>query len=103
MIRVTIRQKNKRIYVFKVTGHALSAPYGEDLVCAGVSAIMTGGANAFQMRGIRIQNREGLSDIQVDDLLNDDHQTILNVMRIQLKTIAEAYPTFISINEQEDS
>ena len=103
MIRVTIRQKNKRIYVLKVTGHAMSAPYGEDLVCAGVSAIMTGGANAFDTKGIRIQNREGLSDIQVDDLDDENHQAILNVMRIQLKTIAEAYPTFISINEQEDS
>lgn len=103
MIHVTIRRKQKLIYVLKVTGHANSAPYGEDLVCAGVSAIVTGGANALKPTGVRIQNREGLSDIQVDDLDEVSHQTTLHVIVTQLKTIAEAYPKWITIKEQEDS
>lgn len=102
MIHVTIRRKNNRIYVFKVTGHALSAPYGEDLVCAGVSAIVTGAANAFATQGVRIHLQEGRADFQVDDLTNDSHQHILEIMKIQIQTILESYPKNIQINEKED-
>jgi hypothetical protein len=102
MIHVTIRRKHQRIYVFKVTGHALSAPYGEDLVCAGVSAIVTGAANAFDPKGIRIHLQEGKADFQVDDVENSHHQTILELMKIQLQTIVESNPKYIQMNEKED-
>lgn len=102
MIHVTLRRKNQRIYVLKVTGHALSAPYGEDLVCAGVSAIATGGANALKPQGIRIHLSEGLADFQVDNLEEMSHQHVLEILWIQLKTIQASYSQFISIKEQED-
>ena len=31
---------NRRITDFTITGHAEAGPYGQDIVCAGVSAIM---------------------------------------------------------------
>ncbi len=85
-----------------MTGHALSAPYGEDLVCAGVSAIMTGGANALISPTVRIKNTDGLSEIQIDDLLDKDVQIKCRLIEIQLETIEKSYSKYIKITRQED-
>ena len=47
MIKIKINKQNKQIVEVKVTGHANSAEYGKDLVCAGVSSICVGIANAL--------------------------------------------------------
>lgn len=87
--------------MMKVTGHANSAPYGEDLVCAGVSAIMTGGINALHRQTVKIKNTEGLSELQVTDVKDHHNQAVYQVIYTQLKTIAEAYPKFIRITMKE--
>jgi len=102
MIKVTIKIQNSLIRMIKVTGHALSAPYGEDLVCAGVSAIMTGGANALISPTVRIKNTDGLSEIQIDDLLDKDVQSKCRLIEIQLQTIEKSYSKYIKITRQED-
>jgi uncharacterized protein len=102
MIQVTIILQNQVIKVMKVSGHAASAPYGKDLVCAAVSAVMTGGVNALPQSGLRIKNRDGLSEIQVDDLSNQDIQSVIKVLEIQLQTIESSYPKFIKIIRQEE-
>lgn len=102
MIKITLKIQNSLIRMIKVTGHALSAPYGEDLVCAGVSAIMTGGANALQSPSVRIKNTEGLSEIQVDDVLDSIIQIKLRVLETQLNTIEKSYSKYIKITRQED-
>ena len=85
-----------------MTGHALSAPYGEDLVCAGVSAIMTGGANGLISPTVRIKNTDGLSEIQIDDLLDKDVQIKCRLIETQLQTIEKSYSKYIKITRQED-
>ncbi|NLB48525.1 MAG: ribosomal-processing cysteine protease Prp [Erysipelotrichia bacterium] len=46
MIKVKIgRASNQQINFLEVKGHAHSAEYGKDLVCAAVSAVVTGGFN----------------------------------------------------------
>jgi uncharacterized protein len=102
MIKVTIKIQNSLIRMIKVTGHALSAPYGEDLVCAGVSAIMTGGANALISPTVRIKNTDGLSEIQIDDLLDKDVQIKCRLIETQLETIEKSYSKYIKITRQED-
>jgi uncharacterized protein YsxB (DUF464 family) len=86
----------------KVTGHANSAPYGEDLVCAAVSAVITGGINALDLKAVKVKNTEGLSDLQVLDLKHDSNQSVYRVMHIQLQTVANDYPKFIRINLKEE-
>jgi uncharacterized protein YsxB (DUF464 family) len=102
MIKVTIKIQNSLIRMIKVTGHALSAPYGEDLVCAGVSAIMTGGANALISPTVRIKNTDGLSEIQIEDLLDKDVQIKCRLIETQLQTIEKSYSKYIKITRQED-
>ena len=50
MISVCVKQDAEGIRMIDVSGHAMQAPHGEDLVCAGVSCIMTGALNALDIR-----------------------------------------------------
>jgi uncharacterized protein YsxB (DUF464 family) len=88
--------------MMKVTGHANSAPYGEDLVCAAVSAVVTGAINALDLQAVKIKNTEGLSDLQILDPKHESNQSVYRVMHIQLQTIANDYPKFIRINLKEE-
>ena len=46
MIKVLINHaSNGQVNFLEIKGHANSAPHGEDLVCAEVSAVVTGGFN----------------------------------------------------------
>ncbi len=102
MIQVTIILQNQAIKMMKVSGHAASAPYGKDLVCAAVSAVMTGGVNALPQLGVRIKNHDGLSEIQVDDISSETIQSVIKVLETQLQTIESSYPKFIKIMRQEE-
>lgn len=103
MIQVTIIRSNQLYRMMKVTGHANSAPYGEDLVCAAVAAVMTGGINALNVKTVKVKNIEGLSEIQVNNLQDQLNQSVLNVLSIQLQTIANAYPKYIRIKTKEEN
>jgi uncharacterized protein YsxB (DUF464 family) len=102
MIQVAIIRKQQRYQMMKVTGHSNSAPYGEDLVCAAVSAVVTGGINALDLKAVKVKNTEGLSDLQILDLKHESNQSVYRVMHIQLQTIANEYPKFIRINLKEE-
>lgn len=76
-------------------GHANSSTYGNDLVCAAVSSIVTGGFNAFNEEDIEsISLKEGYANIIVK---SEKGLIILNTIIVQLKTIEEAYPKNIKI------
>ncbi|MEY3431519.1 MAG: hypothetical protein RIS53_417 [Bacillota bacterium] len=102
MIQVTIIRSNQLYRMMKVTGHANSAPYGEDLVCAAVSAIMKGGINALNHKAVRVKNKEGLSEIQVTEPQELTTQSVLHVISTQLQTIANDYPKNIRIQTKEE-
>ena len=79
----------------EVTGHAGYAPKGEDLVCAGVSSVLTGGFNAL--------NKEDIEEVKLDEgeakvILKSKtckSVDVLKVIEIQLMTIEEEFPQFI--------
>ncbi len=103
MIQVTIIRSKQLYRMMKVTGHAHSAPYGEDLVCASVSAVMTGGINALNLKAVKVKNIEGLSEIQITNLQNLENQSVLHVISTQLQTIANDYPKYIRIQTKEEN
>ena len=59
MIKVDLIYNGDLICGFTMKGHANTADYGNDLVCAAVSAIVTGGFNAF--------DDEDVSEIALDE------------------------------------
>lgn len=107
MTRVTIRRDAEGyISGFRVEGHAGFAPKGEDLVCAGISAItFTAMAGLNEVAGI---DQEAVSDpktaqiiYKLPDGITQSQfsvaQIILETMRLGFVEMAVEYPEFIEV------
>ncbi len=97
MIKVDIRKNH-----IEISGHAMFADYGKDIVCASVSSIVITSIN-----GILRLDEEAISyNISNDklsiDILKEDKQTktlILNMISL-LKDLEKQYEKNIKINEE---
>ncbi|MBE6128466.1 MAG: ribosomal-processing cysteine protease Prp [Erysipelotrichaceae bacterium] len=85
-----------------VSGHAESADYGQDLVCAGVSSIAFGLCNALSdLAGLEtIQAANNMISIRCEEQ-NDLVQVILETGIIQFRTVAMSYADYIDIQITE--
>lgn len=88
---------------FRVTGHADSAPYGEDLVCAGVSALVVACENSLTLQGVDIETTaddEGVF-VAVKPKNNKEQRMIGNIiietLHIGLKAIAATNDDYLEI------
>jgi uncharacterized protein YsxB (DUF464 family) len=103
MIHVVVLFDGPNVMEMTISGHANAANKGEDLICAGVSAITVGTLNALDelVHGsIDDSMKEGWIHIIVLST-NPTQQVILHTMLIQLKSIQEAHPKYIQIKKQE--
>ena len=101
MIRIEVSYVDGKIRELSVEGHSNFAKLGKDIVCAGVSSIVIGGANAItRPECFTFKEKDGYFLIhEVATTSESDYQT-LKVMVTQLKTIAEAFPKNVSIIEK---
>ena len=102
MIKVKIETNKTRTISLEVSGHSNYKEKGEDIICAGVSAIVIGGFNALineTKQDIDYECKDGYARVFVKNLNNDNIQKIIEVITTQLYTIEESYPKFIKINE----
>ncbi|CAH2716250.1 hypothetical protein BACCIP111895_03434 [Neobacillus rhizosphaerae] len=106
MIEITInRTESGIIQSFEMSGHALFADRGKDIICAGVSAVSVGAINAVhELTGVTpdIEHRvDGFLRCVVPEELPDDvHekvQLILEAMAVSLRSIEEEYGKHIKI------
>ena len=61
MIRITLTQKENELEQIQIKGHAMYDDYGKDIVCAGVSSILTTTVNAilkFSKEAITIEDQK---------------------------------------------
>ena len=103
MTNVLIKKQNNFISYIEIKGHAFSAKYGRDLVCAGISTVTTGICNALAELSIYDENQitieEGL--IIIPNLISDEKiQLICEVLIVQLEMIKQSYPNYIEISFQ---
>ena len=100
MISVNVSFIGKDVKSLTVSGHANYDEYGKDIVCAGVSAIVTGGINALEphLKNIEIINESNKLGVVVIEN-NEVIQVILNTMLIQLETIENSYKKYIKIRK----
>ena len=100
------------ILKIEIKGHAGSGPYGHDLACAAVSAIIVGTANQIEEytnqneKQFNIEIKEGYAVIEVNkDNVNpcylDPIYYSFILMLTQLKTIQASYPKLINIKEEK--
>ncbi len=99
MIRITVK-RNEHIESIEVKGHANSNEYGRDLVCAIVSGITTGLANAlYEMVGEEhIKLNEGHAEILIQHP-TDKSDMILETAIYMYKTAQEVNKDYIKIME----
>lgn len=105
MIKVVIKKHNDSILSVEVKGHADSAEYGRDLVCAGVSSITVGIANMLASKGFLedgniIDIKPGYTYFEVYNS-NDVIQLVLETFEVMLLTIAEDNSKYIQISKME--
>ncbi|HWR41572.1 ribosomal-processing cysteine protease Prp [Sporomusa sp.] len=103
MITVTlIRDNNQAITGFMVNGHAQAAPHGQDIVCAGVSALTQSsimGIERHLQREINlVQDRNGLK-IELADRPDSLTAAVFETMLLGLTEIAKLYPKSVRIIE----
>ena len=86
--------KTKQFKSIKIQGHASWAPKGQDLVCAGVSAIVNGAVNFWQKyypKNCQIQ--VSVNQVAILVLFSSwQIQLSLTMFFFQLKNISLAYP-----------
>lgn len=109
MIQVTIhREKTNAIGSFTMKGHANYAPHGQDLVCAGASAVVFGSINAVEVltgavATIELGKDGGFLKYELpSDLDNQSFekaQLLLEGMLVSLQTIEMDYSKYIRIKE----
>ena len=99
MIKVKIgHASNHQVNFLEVKGHANSAPHGEDLVCAEVSAVITGGFNNLKnYKDYELKLDEGYALFKADAQLDAHDETVIETIICGLNTICEANPKFIEI------
>ncbi len=100
MIKTTIVYRHNLIDSIEVKGHAGSGPKGHDLVCAAVSAIITGGAGALPDGKYKAEFKPGYALIELNES-DEECSKVLNTVRIQLITVQNSYPDFIKITEMD--
>ncbi|MCK7607045.1 ribosomal-processing cysteine protease Prp [Geobacillus stearothermophilus] len=107
MIRVTIeREADGCIRAFTMEGHAHFAKRGEDIVCAGASAVSFGTINAIEeLTGVRLNVSLGqdggylrceLPELE-EAATAEKVQLLLKAMVVSLKTIERDYGKFIRV------
>ena len=100
MIEVKVQSYQDIISLIEVKGHADSAPHGEDLVCAAVSAIVTGGCNAIhEVNKFQIKMEEGYVLIKAKGNVTRADALVLQTIVKQLETIEDSYPQYIRIRK----
>ena len=103
MIKIQINKTNNKYSSLLVSGHSNYDEHGKDIVCAGVSAVVTGGLNALiNENKNKISYRVNDGYVNVDVLYIEDNklQLIIDVMVIQLRTIEESYKKYVKISEK---
>lgn len=101
MVKIEVTSQEKNYQEIKMTGHANAGAHGEDLVCAALTGIMSGALNAFDQKyskNVEIVVQDNLIDVKF--LAQDPNlATMIEMLMIQLKTIAIQYPQNVTIKE----
>ncbi len=101
MIRIECIRENRNIIYLSLKGHANSDEKGKDLVCAAISAIITGGLNALNdPKSFDIIFEEGHVEVKAKNSVQKYDYDVLKVILTQLKTVQEKNSKYINLVEK---
>ena len=103
MIKVEIFKKNGKISGYEVTGHSGTANRGEDIVCAGVSALAQSalwGIGEYLHREVDYGVASGKLSMKLKGDPDDLTEAVLQPMLFGLTEITKISPQAVRINER---
>lgn len=102
MINIKVSSKDNVIDKVEITGHAGYAQYGNDIVCSGVSTLVTTTINAiltFDKKYISYEQKKDKMSIYIN-VHNEIVDNLLKNMLNMLAEIEEDYPKNVKIGKE---
>ncbi len=102
MIRITLTQKENELEQIQIKGHAMYDDYGKDIVCAGVSSILTTTVNAilkFSKEAITIEDQKDEFILTINQKDKITKKLIENMVELFYELEA-SYPKNITIRKR---
>lgn len=106
MTNITIYCKNDKYIGICLSGHSGYADEGEDIVCAGISALTINFINSIDMLtdepyGETENEEEGIIDFRFDNLPGSDAELLIKSLVLGLEQLENDYKDFISLDYKE--
>lgn len=106
MIRINLYQdQNGMFQAFSVEGHAQHAPHGQDIICAGVSALVQGiliGLEDVVQASLEVEKQGGrLICSVVQGHGQRDVQILLETLYLSLEDLEKQYSEYIEVRKEE--
>lgn len=103
MIKIKLKKDSNVIKHITITGHALYADFGKDIVCAAVSSCVITSVNASLLINKDSLSYDDKNGLDISVLSNDNITNILmNNMINNLLELEKAYPKNIQIEEENN-
>lgn len=102
MVKIKFTYHHDKYQSLEMYGHAQAGDYGHDLVCAGLTAIISGAMNAFDLRyeqDVTITVEDNKINLKINNLNNHELQLLFGFLKIQFETIAIQYPKNAQLKE----
>ena len=102
MIRITLIQKENELEQIKLKGHAMYDEYGKDIVCAGVSSILTTTVNAilkFSKEAITFEDQNDEFVLTINQKDEITKKLIANMVELFYE-LEDSYPKNITIRKR---
>lgn len=103
MIKIKLKKDSNIIKHITITGHALYADFGKDIVCAAVSSCVITSINASLLINNNSLSYDDKNGLDINILSNDNiTDTLIKNMINNLKELEKAYPNNIQIEEENN-
>ena len=102
MIRITLTQKENELEQIQIKGHAMYDDYGKDIVCAGVSSILTTTVNAilkFSKEAITFEDQNDEFVLTINQKDEITKKLIANMVELFYE-LEDSYPKNITIRKR---
>lgn len=99
MIKISVVKKEAYYQTISITGHAMYADFGKDIVCSAVSSIVITSINGILSLDEKALHYEVIDDgIEIDTIkIETTTQTLIDNMVNLLNELAQQYPKNIQM------
>jgi uncharacterized protein YsxB (DUF464 family) len=103
MIKVAVVYREGSLVSLEAKGHAESGPYGADLVCAAISAIIVGGFNALDdEKNYSIAANSGHASLKVLGPMGEHDRIVVETILRQVESVAQSYKENVTLERKNE-